>query len=94
MQQYLSKYADTFDLRTMMGGLDGLQILRLALRIAPNVAYFLPRNADAAQVRALADEAGVRLQVERCSLNGHEKGLVAYYGFEEEDWEGDEDVDG
>ena len=35
----------------MMGGLDGAAILRSSLAVAPNVAYFLPRNVDTAQVR-------------------------------------------
>ena len=77
--------APMFDVTTMMGGLDGAEILRSALAIAPSVCYFLPKNTDEAQVEALAREAGVRLELERCSLNGHVKGLVAYFGFEEED---------
>ena len=79
-------YADsaTFDLVTMMGGLDGAEILRSALRVAPNVAYFLPRNADERQIEQLAREAGVPVEVECCRLNGHVKGLMAYFGFVEE----------
>ena len=75
--------AATFDLVTMMGGLDGATILRHALALAPSVAYFLPKNADVGQVEALAYELGMPLEMERCSLNGHEKGIVAYFGFEE-----------
>lgn len=75
-------HAQKFDLVTMMGGLDGEEVLRTALRVAPNVAYYLPRNADMQQVERLAQEAGVSLEVERCTLNGHEKGLMAYFGFE------------
>jgi hypothetical protein len=77
--------APRFDVRTMMGGLDGVAILRHALRIAPNVCYFLPRNADEAQVVLLAREMGCKLEMERCRLNGHEKALVAYFGFDDED---------
>jgi trimethylguanosine synthase len=76
--------AKTFDLVTMMGGLDGAEILRAALRIAPNVAYFLPRNADERQIAQLAAEAGVPVEIERCRLNGHPKGIMAYFGFEQE----------
>ena len=83
----------SFDLVTMMGGLDGAAILRHALRLAPSVAYFLPRNADVAQVEALALEHGVPLEIERVSLNGHEKGLMAYFGFEEEEEEDGDDGD-
>ena len=36
---------ESFDVVTMMGGLDGAEILRQSLRIAPpNVCYFLPKN--------------------------------------------------
>lgn len=80
-------YADatTFDIVTMMGGLDGAAVLRAALDVAPNVAYFLPKNADERQIAALAAEAGVAVEIEACRLNGHLKGLVAYFGFEDED---------
>ena len=76
--------AEVFDIDTMMGGLDGSAILRAALRVAPNVAYFLPKNADLRQVQLLATEAGVQLRWEKCLLNDHIKGLMAYFGFEEE----------
>ena len=72
----------------MMGGLDGADILRRSLEVAPNVAYFLPRNVDTAQVRALAAETGTAaLELERTFLNRHEKALTAYFGFEEEEEE-------
>ena len=71
--------APVFDLVTMMGGLDGAEILRAALRDAPNVAYFLPKNADERQIAQLAAEAGVPVEVEVCKLNGHAKGLMAYF---------------
>ena len=38
----------------VMGGLDGEQILRDALRVAPNVAYFLPKNVDPTQIELCA----------------------------------------
>ena len=38
-------------------------------------------------VEALAVEHGLPLEVERVSLNGHEKGVVAYFGFVEEEAE-------
>ena len=75
----------TFDLDTMMGGLDGAAVLRAALGAAPNAAYFLPKNVDRRRVRALAREAGVPVEIERCQLNGRDKGVVAYYGFDEAD---------
>lgn len=39
-----------FDIESSMGGLDGIEIFRLAERISPNIAYFLPRNTPSAQV--------------------------------------------
>ena len=75
----------------MMGGLDGVALLRTSLEVAPNVAYFLPKNVDQRQVRRLAAEAGVPLEIERNFLNRREKAITAYYGFEEEAWEAEED---
>ena len=37
-----------------MGGLDGCELLRASLRVAPNVCYFLPRNVDRRQATGLA----------------------------------------
>lgn len=76
--------AQTFDVRTMMGGLDGVEILRAALLAAPNVAYFVPRNVDTRQMEHMAREAGCRLELERCRLNGHDKGIMAYFGFDDD----------
>ena len=83
---------DSFDVQTMMGGLDGAQILRASLGVAPNVAYFLPKNVDRRQVRALAEEAGTPLELERNFLNKHEKAVTAYFGFEEYDEEEEEEA--
>ena len=74
--------ASTFDLDTMMGGLNGAEILSAALGVAPNVAYFLPKNVDRKRVRTLARQAGVNIEFELCELNGHVKGVVAYFGFD------------
>ena len=73
----------------MMGGLDGVALLRTSLEVAPNVAYFLPKNVDQRQVRRLAAEAGVPLEIERNFLNRREKAVTAYYGFAEETWGGE-----
>ena len=80
-------YADArrFDLVSMMGGLDGVEILRAALRVAPNVAYFVPKNVDVAQIATLASEVDLPVEVERCKLNGHLKGLMLYFGFVDEE---------
>ena len=66
-----------------MGGLNGAEILAAALIIAPSVAYFLPKNIDQKRCRALARQAGVSIEFEHCVLNKHDKGIVAYFGFDE-----------
>jgi trimethylguanosine synthase len=78
-------------MRTMMGGLDGCELLRASLRVAPNVCYFLPRNVDRRQATGLAAGAGVPLELERNFLNQREKAVTAYYGFEEAEEEEEEE---
>ena len=46
--------AEVFDVKTMMGGLDGELLFQLARGITPDVVYFLPRNVDKAQASLLA----------------------------------------
>jgi trimethylguanosine synthase len=74
--------AAEFDVATMMGGLDGFELLRLALAISPHVAYYLPRNTARAQLAAMpAMQAGeYAFETERCVLNGRLKALIAYFG--------------
>ena len=74
-----------------MGGLDGCELLRASLRVAPNVCYFLPRNVDRRQATGLAAGAGVPLELERNFLNKREKAVTAYYGFEEAEEEEEEE---
>ena len=38
--------AEVFDVKTMMGGLDGELLFHLARGITADVVYFLPRNVD------------------------------------------------
>ena len=83
--------ADAFDIDTMMGGLDGTAVLHAALAAAPNAAYYLPRNVRRGQVAARARAVDCPLELERCFLNGHEKAVMAYFGFEEGDEEGEEE---
>ena len=59
-----------------MGGLDGAAILAHALTLAPSVAYFVPKNTDLGQLASLARDHGLPLEIERCSLNGHESTLA------------------
>lgn len=82
------KSAKVFDLDSMMGGLDGADILRAALGVAGNVGYYLPKNVGLDRVGELAAEQGVALEVEACvAADGTEKALMAYYGFDEADEE-------
>ena len=75
----------------MMGGLDGTAVLHAALAAAPNAAYYLPRNVRRGQVAARARAVDCPLELERCFLNGHEKAVMAYFGFEEGEEEGEEE---
>lgn len=78
------KTAAEFDVRSMMGGLDGFELLALSLAISPHVAYYLPRNTAQPQLdamgRAQSDEYVGALEVESCFLNRRLKALVAYFG--------------
>jgi len=46
-----------YDLRTMIP-LDGLKVFETALSITENIAYFVPRSADADQLASLAGPGG------------------------------------
>ena len=82
--------ADAFDIDTMMGGLDGTAVLHAALA-ARRAAYYLPRNVRRGQSAARARARGCPLELERFFLNGHEKAVMAYFGFEEGEEEGEEE---
>ena len=56
---------ETFDLKTMMGGLDGEDIYRIAHAISPNVAYCLPRNVDRHQVTPAVVAAAIARHLPR-----------------------------
>jgi hypothetical protein len=67
-----------FDLvRDLGSGLDGAELLRVALCVAPDVCYYLPRNTCPAQLKALAEELGTTLELER--PRGRHNVLVAYF---------------
>jgi uncharacterized membrane protein YecN with MAPEG domain len=75
-----------FDLDSMMGGLDGADILRAALRVAGNAGYYLPKNVGLDRLAELAAEQKVALEMEACvAAGGKQKALMAYYGFDEAD---------
>lgn len=68
----------TFDISNM-AGLDGIEIFNLAYRLTRNVAYFVPRNTDAAALARLAGQ-GNRVEIEQNILNWKTKTITAYYG--------------
>jgi len=75
--QYLNQ--EVFDLQVMDGNLCGYQIFEAALKVTPNIAYFVPRNTNVDQLTSLAGIAG-RVEVEQNLLNRKFKTLTAYYG--------------
>lgn len=62
-----------------MGGMDGVEIYRVAQARTDNIAYFVPRNTDTAELAQLAGEDG-RVEVEQNLLNWKTKTITAYYG--------------
>jgi len=69
---------DIFDLEDM-GGMDGLEIYRVAKERTDNIAYFVPRNTDSAQLAWLAGE-DQKVEVEQNMLNYKTKTITAYFG--------------
>ncbi|CBY20039.1 unnamed protein product [Oikopleura dioica] len=69
---------DIFDLKDM-GGMDGLEIYRVAKERTDNIAYFVPRNTDSAQLAWLAGE-DQQVEVEQNMLNYKTKTITAYFG--------------
>mmetsp|Transcript_32928 Transcript_32928/g.75317 ORF Transcript_32928/g.75317 Transcript_32928/m.75317 type:complete len:509 (+) Transcript_32928:27-1553(+) len=70
--------AQTFDINTMMTP-SGLSLLRASLAISNDLAFFLPKNSDLAQVVAMAGYGGY-CEVEENLFRGKLKTLTAYYG--------------
>jgi trimethylguanosine synthase len=70
---------DVFDVQAMMVP-DGFEVFAAAQRITPNIAYYVPRNADMRQLVALAGGDGHKVEIEQNCLNGKVKALTAYYG--------------
>lgn len=80
---------EVFDLKTMDGRMDGYDVFETALKVSPNIAYFVPRNTNVDQLSSLAGPGG-RVEVEQNLLNRKIKTLTAYYG--ELVNEGDDDL--
>nr|XP_032836825.1 trimethylguanosine synthase isoform X1 [Petromyzon marinus]XP_032836833.1 trimethylguanosine synthase isoform X1 [Petromyzon marinus] len=73
---YLDAHA--YDLDSMMTP-GGFEIFRLAQQITPNIAFFLPRNADVDQLTSLAGSGG-KVEIEQNFLNSKLKTITAYFG--------------
>ena len=75
-----------FDIATMMGGgLDGEELLHVALKVAPNVGYYLPRNTRRKRLHVLGKVLGVPVVTERCRVGSKAKALMAYFGFDDDE---------
>ena len=75
--EYLDQ--EVFDLQLMGGCMDGYKVFETALRVTPNIAYFVPRNTNMEQVASLAGPGG-RVEAEQNLLNRKMKTLTCYYG--------------
>ena len=74
--EYIS--VDSFDLGAVfVSGKSLLDILRDALALTPNVAFFLPRNSN---LQPILDTIDVHFEVERNYLNGKLKSITLYFG--------------
>jgi trimethylguanosine synthase len=82
---------DTFDLRSsvLVSGLDILDLVELALAITPNVACFLPRNADLrpfvsmfanSKIISKRGHLTLPMEIEKNYLNGKLKAITLYFG--------------
>ena len=71
--EYLDQ--SVFDL-SRMGHLDGIDIFTRTSQITPNIAYFLPRNVDPAQLAQLSDQC----EMEGNYINDKLKTVTAYFG--------------
>jgi trimethylguanosine synthase len=70
--------AKVFDIKTMIL-LDGFKLFETSKQITENIAYFMPRNADAEQIASLAGPGG-RVEIEQNFVNKKCKTVTAYYG--------------
>jgi len=75
-------YADDYDIASIrVGDLDGNQLLSLAARAAPRVAYYLPRTTSVGAIAAIAAANGFSaVDVESNFINGKFKAKTAYFG--------------
>ncbi|XP_017040169.1 trimethylguanosine synthase [Drosophila ficusphila] len=69
----------TFDIEKNLLPVGASQLMQLSRRLAPDVSFFLPRNANMSQVVALSG-AGQKCEVEHNYLDTRMVALTAYYG--------------
>ncbi|KAI8067808.1 RNA cap guanine-N2 methyltransferase-domain-containing protein [Gongronella butleri] len=71
-------HEEEYNLKTMMPG-NGMEIVRLAQAITPNVVFFAPKNTNPNQLALLAGP-GNTCEIECNSIRQALKGLTVYYG--------------
>ncbi|KAJ1922545.1 RNA methylase protein, partial [Tieghemiomyces parasiticus] len=69
--------SDTYDL-DLMEPVNGLELYKVARRITPDIAYFLPRNCEPDQIGQL--DPGRNVEIEMNYLFGYLKAITAYFG--------------
>jgi len=57
--------------------MDGFTVFSVAMRVTPNIAFFVPRNTSVDQLSSLG---GGRVKVEKNVMNHKTKTMTAYYG--------------
>ncbi len=65
-------YIPVFDINVM----DGFKIFEAALNISPNIAYYLPRHTDDAQLAELSTLSDSAVEKESCYLNNKFKAIT------------------
>lgn len=69
-----------FDLHTMIGGGDGIELVEIAASICRNIVYIIPRNTPGTQLSEIAKRTGLHYRVERIYLHDKHKMNVVYFG--------------
>eukprot|EP01105_Mastigella_eilhardi_P005880 TRINITY_DN17569_c0_g1_i1.p1 TRINITY_DN17569_c0_g1~~TRINITY_DN17569_c0_g1_i1.p1 ORF type:complete len:420 (+),score=134.12 TRINITY_DN17569_c0_g1_i1:69-1328(+) len=67
--------SEVFDLHRMRP--DGIELFHMAKQLSPNVAYFLPRNADLQQLLSLGEDT---VEIEQHYINDKLKAVTAFFG--------------
>lgn len=74
--------AEKYDIETMLRPADGFSLFKLALSVAPSVAYFLPRTVDVDQLARLSwlSSPPLPYEIEKNYIHDELKAVTAYYG--------------